>query len=147
MPFHDPPWVCTALRELGVKERPGASHSARILEYHGSTRLGADADEVPWCAAFVSWCLEANGFPSTRSAGARSYLRWGRDAKAPELGAVAVFARGREPTSGHVAFVLGTEEDDLIVVGGNQQNAVNIRRYPRASMIAMRMPLGFDARK
>lgn len=143
MTWRDPPWICVAIRELGVKERPGAAHSQRILEYHGATRLGADVDEVPWCAAFVSWCLEASGVISTRSAGARSYLRWGRELARAELGAVAVFSRGHDPHAGHVAFVLGYEDNDLVVVGGNQDNAVTIRRMSRDRLLGLRMPEKF----
>jgi uncharacterized protein (TIGR02594 family) len=58
-----------ALAELasGVAEVVGVEHNPRILEYHTATSLGASEDEVPWCAAFVNWCLLQAGAASSSS--------------------------------------------------------------------------------
>lgn len=137
----EPDWLTVARRELGVHETPGPKHTARVLEYQAITRANEGADEVPWCAAFVGWCLERAGEKSTRSAAARSYLEWGHEVSSPQLGCVAVFARGSSPGQGHVGFIVGVEPDgDLQVLGGNQANSVCVRRYPAGRLLALRMP-------
>lgn len=46
-----------ARAEIGVQEIAGVKHNERILQYHQATTLKAEADEVPWCSAFVNWCV------------------------------------------------------------------------------------------
>lgn len=48
--------------EIGTKEMSGLAHEKRILEYHQATTLKAQADETPWCASFINWCLIMAGF-------------------------------------------------------------------------------------
>lgn len=74
-----PTWMVIAERELasGVRERPGAEHNPRIVEYHSATLLRATTDEVPWCSSFANWCLLQVFETGTWSAAARSWLAWG----------------------------------------------------------------------
>lgn len=60
------------------------------------------------CAANVNLALAEKGIRGTGSRLAKSFLRWGREA-GPTPGAVAVFHRGRNPQSGHVAIVAKVE--------------------------------------
>ncbi len=138
----DPPWLSIARREIGVKERPGSAHHPRILQYHASTRLRATTDEVPWCAAYVCWCLEQAGITSTRSAAAASYRTWGQSCELKD-GAVVVFGKSDPDAAGtgHVAFCVGVDGDDVLVLGGNQRNSVNVSRRPRSRIVAIRWPL------
>lgn len=46
----------TAFSEIGQKELRG-EENGRILQYHDSTTLGADEDEIAWCASFLNWTL------------------------------------------------------------------------------------------
>ncbi len=119
---HVPQWMRIAAAELGTKEIAGAKHNARIVEYHSATTLHATADEVPWCASFVSWCLEKADVRSTRSAAAASYLNWGVEAKS-QFGNVVVFSR---PGGNHVGFDVWQDADtlDRLILGGNQSNKV-----------------------
>ncbi|EDR9795743.1 TIGR02594 family protein, partial [Salmonella enterica subsp. enterica serovar Zongo] len=58
----------------------------------------------------------------------------------PALGCVAVFTR---EGGGHVGFVVGqNEKGDLMVLGGNQSDAVNIRSFPRSRVSGYRWPVG-----
>ena len=88
-----------ALQECNAKVREiaGSQHNPRILAYHLATALKATTDEVPWCAAFVNWCLREAGIEGTFSAEARSFLRWGLTIplESIEAGDVVVFARGQ----------------------------------------------------
>lgn len=137
----DAPWLQQAWREFGQRERPGEAHNPRILALYRDAGHGEVAgDEVAWCAAFCGACLERAGIRSTRSLLARSYLGWGAALAAPRIGAVAVLSRGTDPGQGHVGFWLGEAEDDVVLLGGNQGNAVSVARYPRSRLLALRWP-------
>jgi len=140
----EPPWLTIAREEIGVHETPGPEHTLRILEYFDATRTEPyDGDETPWCAAFVSWCLERAGVRSARSAGARAYLNWGVEVPSPIPGAVAVLTRpeGGE-LAGHVTFVLMPLLRGFVGLGGNQGNAVSTRPYAPRRVLSYRWPDG-----
>jgi uncharacterized protein (TIGR02594 family) len=132
--------VAEAELARGVREIPGPQHEARILAYHQATAFRATSDEVPWCASFVSWCLREAGVASTNSAAARSYLQWGQALDDPRYGAITVLARGKSPAMGHVGFYVGAREDAVLLLGGNQGNAVSIAAFPRERVLAYRWP-------
>ena len=100
-------------------------------------------DETPWCAAFVGAVLEECGIKSTRSAAARSYLKWGDAIARPVPGAVVVFWRGNpDGWSGHVGFVCGvTASGDILVLGGNQGDMVSIRTFTKHRVLGYRWPV------
>lgn len=132
-----------ALKELGVQERAGADHNPRILEYHQATSLKATSDEVPWCAAFVNWCLREAGFQGTNSARARSFLAWGESVAINDIkpGDIVVFSRGNNPILGHVAFFHSWKNKRtgiMTVCGGNQSNSVSLSRYSLENLIGIR---------
>lgn len=148
-----PAWLAVAEQEaaMGVVEVTGEDHHPRIVAYHQATTLQATADEVPWCASFVGWCLRQAGVAHMDSARARAYLGWGvdlgLDARAWAHGAVVVLRRGGpdEPGAdvvdapGHVGFLVGAPTpDEILLLGGNQANAVNVRPYPRERLLAVR---------
>lgn len=134
-----PPWLVTALGEVGISEVPGIVASPRIVEYHKATTLKATSDEVPWCAAFVNWCLQQNGIAGTRSAAARSFLELGVKTP-PRLGAIVVLRRSSNPAFGHVGFLLDNFGGLLQVLGGNQGNRVCIKSFGAASVLDLRWP-------
>lgn len=138
----DPVWMARARREIGVKERPGAEHHPRILEYQEATKLLEGADEVPWCSAFVCWVMEQTGIRSTRSAAARSWLKWGKPLDNPLPGCVVVLSRksADNPKSGHVGLYVRTDGHDVIVLGGNQGNQVCVRPYAESRVLGYRWP-------
>lgn len=137
-----PKWIPIAFGEIGIVEdvRPGRS-LARIEQYHAATRAGLATDDVPWCASFVSWALEAAGVPSTRSKTAASYAAWGMPSPLA-FGAVVLFPKTDRDavSSGHVAFLLGAAGTDLYVLGGNQNNRVSIAVRKRTGAL-VRWPL------
>lgn len=143
-----PAWMTVAAGELGQAEIKGAQHNPRVVEYQTATTLRATDDETPWCASFVSWCLEIASVPSTRSARARSYEEWGQECPADLLapGAVVVFWRGkhRGVGTGHVGFYAGGDpaSGKVWVLGGNQGDAVSLRAYSVGKLIGFRWPDG-----
>ena len=131
----EPAWLLIAKKELGIHETPGPAATARIVEYDKATTLKATSDEVPWCAAFVCWCLEQAGIESTHSAAAASYLNWGKDiGDTPEEGCIVVFPH-------HVTFYVDGVDDDYIkCLGGNQADSVKYSNFPVANVLSYRMP-------
>ena len=137
----EPLWLQIARNEMGVKETPGKIHNKRILEYHQATTLKASADEIAWCAAFVCWCLEMSGQKSTRSAAARSYIKYGKAVKDFPVGAIVVLQRGEAIWQGHVGFIVGSDKDSILVLGGNQGQEVCLKRFPKSRVLGVRWPI------
>jgi len=133
-----------ALKEVGIREVLGAKDNPRIVEYHKETSLKAKyhKDSVAWCSAFVCWCHERVGVPSTRSAAARSWLEIGRKIKKPKEGDVVVFWRSSPKSwKGHVAFFVREDGDYIICLGGNQSNKVGINKYKKSRVLGYRRVL------
>jgi len=137
--MEQPRWLAEAWAELGQREIAGRADNPRIRAYFEAVG-DSHPDEVPWCAAFVGACLERAGFASTRSLMARSYLGWGGELAEGKVGAIAVFSRGSDPAAGHVGFLLGETGDSLILLGGNQSDAVTVAPCPKARLLGLRWP-------
>ncbi|MFO1037538.1 MAG: TIGR02594 family protein [Geminicoccaceae bacterium] len=128
----EPAWMSVARAELakGVAEDMTRSNSnPEVEKYYAATRLGgAHTDDVPWCAAFVSYCMENSGDERVRaankhSARAADWLSWGEPLEAPVAGCVAVFEPSSPRTSGHVGFITGADAGTVTLLGGNQGSA------------------------
>lgn len=149
----EPLWLEIAWQESlsGVCELAGPQeNAARIIEYHSATTLRATTDEVAWCSSLVNWCLLQAGQDITRSAAARSWLSWGLDLRVPAIGCVAVLKRAGKSqpgpavldAPGHVGFYFGRgSQSEVLILGGNQDNAVNVRAYPLARVLGYRWPV------
>ena len=141
----EPVWIRRARQEIGVREIKGPKHNARVLWYWIKAHLPwFKTDEIPWCAGFVGAMLESCGLKSTRSGMARSYLNWGKKIPKPVLGAIVVFWRGsRNGKSGHVGFVAGIDQrGNILVLGGNQSDEVNISPFDTDRVLEYRWPVG-----
>lgn len=134
-----PKWYQIAVREIGEREAAGSENNPRVLEYHDATTLSANQDSVPWCSSFVNWCFKEAGIDGTKSAMARSWLKWGKEVKRPYKGCVVVFSRGLPP-SGHVGFFVEESNGLIGCLGGNQSDMVNISYYPKSRVLGYREP-------
>lgn len=136
-----PPWFLRAQHEIGVREVSGPAHNPVILKYAEDARLPwvYTADEIAWCAIFVNAMLERDGIVGTRSAWAKDFCKWGKKCD-PKPGCVAVFNRGKN--GGHVGFFVQFNPDKsaILVLGGNQSNAVNLQWYDADQLIDFREP-------
>lgn len=136
-----PRWLAFAWGDLSVAATPGAGNTARVVRYFADVgHPGVVSDEVAWCAAFAGSCLERSGVPSTRSLMARSYLGWGAPLDEARTGAVAVLSRGADPALGHVGFLIGETPSHVILLGGNQGQAVTVASFPRSRLLGLRWP-------
>src|SRR5205823_8238004 len=80
------PWMPIARDEIGVAEGQG---DPRISQYFATTTLGPQPSSVPWCSAFVNFCVTRGGASGTNSALARSWLSWGQNAPVSCRGALS----------------------------------------------------------
>jgi uncharacterized protein (TIGR02594 family) len=133
-----PKWLHIALDELGTQEVRGGENP-RILDYHTATTLRALEDEVPWCSSFANWCIFEAGLRGTKSAAARSWLKWGKPCEA-RPGAITVLQRGTSTWQGHVGFLLQATKTGLWLLGGNQGDSVNIAIYAPSKLLGYRWP-------
>lgn len=126
-----PRWLDTARSYIGIREISGPRHHPQIVKWWGLIGSHFRDDETPWCAAFVGGVLEECGIPSTRSAAARSYEKFGLHLDRPAVGAIVTFWRGKpNGWSGHVGFIVGRDQHhNLMVLGGNQGDAVNVKPF------------------
>lgn len=138
----EPVWLAEARKNIGIKETKGGVHTPEVLKYWKDIKRGGiKDDETPWCAAFVGAMLERSGIKSSRFESAKSYLQWGDLLTQPVVGCVVVFTRDG---GGHVGFVVGQDKSgNLLVLGGNQGDAVNVRSFPRSRVTGYRWPTGF----
>lgn len=129
-----------ALKEYGVKGIVGGDHNPRVVQY--STDIGntwVKDDEVAWCSEFVNWCLLQAGIQGTKSAVARSFMNWGKETDKPELGDIVIL--WREPVgskNGHIGFYINETERGVRILGGNQNNEVNIKVFDKKYVLSYR---------
>ena len=135
------PWLVVARLETGVQAWPEGRSNPRITHYHAGTNIAGYDDKPNWCSTFVNWTLARAGIPGTGSALARSWVEWGTPLDEPRVGCIAVLWRD-DPRGwkGHVGFFLRREGDDVVLLGGNQLEAVREHRYPRGQVLAWRWP-------
>ena len=143
------PWMKIARGYLGEREIKGPDDNARIVELFAKAgHAWVKDDETAWCAAFVGGVLAQAGLPGTGSLAARSYEGWGLALTGPVYGCVGVKTRaGGAAWQGHVGFVVGANEREVILLGGNHGDAVSIAAFPRKDFTAFRYPPGFDPAK
>lgn len=137
----NPAWLSEARKLIGLQEIKGEQHAPEIVQmWKDIKRGGIKDDETPWCAAFVGAMLERAGIRSSRFESARSYLEWGQQLVNPVPGCIVVFTR---QGGGHVGFAVGRDKvGNLLILGGNQSDAVNIKAFPVSRVTGYRWPSG-----
>lgn len=134
----DPPWLRAARADLGQRETLGPNDSPWIrrmlAKLAGAWLLGQ-----PWCGGAVATWMQAAQLPMPKAwYRAKAWLDWGTPIAAPAVGAVVVFAR---EGGGHVGLVVGRDQlGRLLVLGGNQANAVTIAPFDPVRVIGYRWP-------
>lgn len=140
-------WMKIAWTQVGTAEVAGPQANPQIIAYFA--RIGrADvlSDETAWCGGFAGFCLATaevslDAIPSSERLLARSYAAIGTPIDTPRTGALVVLTRpGGGPGAGHVGFVAGVTATHVLVLGGNQANAVNVTPFPLERIVALRWP-------
>lgn len=127
-----------AQRFIGVKETAGVQSTPLVL---AMLQLDGDwpkDDAVPWCSAFTNFIAWLLRLPRSKSLAARSWLQVGRpvtleDAK-PQNDIVVLERDG----GGHVAFFAGIEGQQVLLLGGNQHDAVTVSAFPLDRVLGVR---------
>jgi uncharacterized protein (TIGR02594 family) len=140
----EPRWLIEARKHVGLREIPGPRHEPTITRWLSRLKAWWSDDETPWCGTLVAACLIESGLPVVREwYRARSWAAYGTPLILPTLGCIVVFER---TGGGHVGFVVGDDERGrLMVLGGNQGNAVSIAPFDRSRVLAYRWPPGEPA--
>lgn len=141
----DMPWLHEAARLRGTQEVVGKGSNPVIIDWAEDLEVSYKDDDIPWCGLFTAHCVRT-GLPEaalpSNILGARQWLSFGETAK-PQLGSILVFWRGsREGWQGHVGFYWAEDEKAFHVLGGNQNNSVNITRIERRRLLGARWPSG-----
>lgn len=140
----EPVWLAAAREDVGVREIPGAPTAPRIAAMLQRLRAWWRDDETPWCGVAVAAWMQAAGIALPEHwYRAKAWASWGQSLHLPTHGCVVVFERSG---GGHVGLVVGRDSSgNLLVLGGNQGDAVNVRAFPPSRAIAYRWPPGRDA--
>ncbi len=142
-----PLWVKIAYQELGTKEIIGVGSNSRIMQYHSVAGGAGWTDDVPWCGSFLAFVITKAGLtPPKYPARALSWLKFGVSSYIPVYGSIAVKKRRG---GGHATLVVGRSKGGkyLYCLGGNQNDAVNIKKYPTSVFFDFRVPYGYMATK
>jgi uncharacterized protein (TIGR02594 family) len=138
-----------AQRFVGTKEVAGSSSNPQVLAMLRLDEAWPEGDEVAWCSAFVNYIAWLLRLPRSKSLRARSWLLVGRPVRLEDAEAsfdVVIFSRGEgdQPgpevidAPGHVGFFAGREGDNILVLAGNQADAVNVQQYPTSNLLGVR---------
>ncbi|SCB18355.1 TIGR02594 family protein [Rhizobium lusitanum] len=140
-----PVWMREAYRFMGLKEVVGAGSNPTIIAW--AQKLGGwiagyfKDDDVPWCGLFQAHCIGATlpteQLPSN-PLGALNWSSFGKQLKAPALGAILTFQR---TGGGHVGQYVGEDKAAYHVLGGNQSNSVSITRVDKGRLDDVRWPV------
>jgi len=144
------PWMETAFGEIGVTEFIGM-HKAnpRIMTYFKAAKFWAKDDtgnKNAWCGSFVAWVMQQNNIqPVAKAFRAREWKKFGKKINEPVYGAIGF--KPRKKGSGHVAFIVGKSKkgDKYYMLGGNQDNKVQIKEYKSKVWETFVVPAEYDA--
>lgn len=142
------PWFTEAQRAIGIREDTSPASNPLIIGWAQRLRIAYNNDEIPWCGLFVAHCigftLPGEALP-TNPLGARNWGKFGV-ACPPQPGAVITFWReSRTSGKGHVGFYVGEDAAAFHILGGNQGDAVNVKRFPRERFLTARWPTSAPA--
>ena len=141
----EPKWLKTARSLIGMREIPGPDHNAKILEWWKAMGAPYDDDETAWCGAFIDHCLRTAGEDVVNTGEmARHWLDLPVTLDQPAVGCIVVLWRESLTSwKGHVGFLVGKDSDgNLLLLGGNQDDGVNIKAFPLSQVLGYRWPSG-----
>lgn len=155
---------CTIARQfMGIREVRGNIDNPQIMAMLKLDANWPKHDEVPYCSAFVNYVCFLGGLERTYSLRARSWLKVGEvislHQAVPEEEDIVILKRGgtNEPgpdvieAPGHVGFYVGILGGRIMVLGGNQNDEVNISSYSQDRLLGVRRlrqvvkPIGLNA--
>jgi uncharacterized protein (TIGR02594 family) len=133
-----PLWLEAGIKLIGTKEAPGAADNRVIIDWAkdegGEIAKDYTHDAVPWCGLFANHCLSSCGIKGTGSLWALDFA--GNWPSIKLIGpAVGAFAPMKRTGGGHIIMIVGRDQHGNIMgLGGNQSDAVNIEPFPLARL-------------
>jgi uncharacterized protein (TIGR02594 family) len=129
-----PKILVEAIKHIGTKEIVGKVHNKKILAWAEAIGLKSvyTNDEIPWCGLFIAYCCHAQGLDVVKHPlWALNWNKFGNVAQVPMLGDVLTFTRNG---GGHVGIYIGEDTTCYHVLGGNQNNQVNVMRIEKSRL-------------
>lgn len=138
-----------AHRFIGIKETAGATSTPIVLAMLKLDAGWVHDDVTAWCSAFVNFVCFMLGLPRSKSLAARSWLLVGKSIPLSDAIVgydVVVLSRGPAPqpgadviaAPGHVGFYAGQGEGTVLLLAGNQGDAVSIASFPKSQILGIR---------
>lgn len=130
-----------AFSQYGIREIAGPQEdNPEILKYFQEIgHAWVMNDETAWCSAFVNWVCKSLGYSWSGELDARSWLNTGFRTTTPVPGDVVVLWRESIASwKGHVGFYINHDQNNIWVLGGNQNNQVCITAYPTGRLLEYR---------
>lgn len=126
----------------GVKTDPAYDKKGRSFDIAPTYESAGYGKITAWCAAFVNWCLSQAGVPRLGYATARSWLEFGTPIAHPVYGCVAIIkpSSSTGSTTGHVAFFVENQGNRVVLLGGNQGDAVSQTTFRENTVLGYRWP-------
>lgn len=129
-----------ALSYYGLEEIPGEKNNPEILSFFKA--LGHDwvqSELISWCSAFIDYIARELQYERANSLVARDWLKVGVDIPIPDIGDIVVLWR-ESPLSwkGHVGLFIREMHDKVYLLGGNQNDSVCIKAYPKERVLGYR---------
>lgn len=129
-----------AMDHYALTEIAGKDNNPQIVQFFED--IGHDwvqDDETAWCSCFINWLAWKEGIERSNELNARSWLTVGTKTDKPKLGDVVVFWReSHDSWKGHVGLYVKDTFSLIYVLGGNQDNMVNIKPYPKYQLLGYR---------
>lgn len=123
--------VLAAMQYYGAEAIPGGDSNPLVVGFFQEAgRRDVKNDDTPWCSAFLLAIARRMGLEINATLAASSWLSCGRDIASPAFGDVVVFDWTKiGGTGGHVGLVVAQYPGHLFVLGGNQDNRVEIAYF------------------
>ena len=131
-----------ALSQYGIREIKGRKDNSEVTKYFDIIGFDGEQlkDETAWCSAFANWVAIKSNRAYSGALNARSWLEVGSATKIPLIGDVVVLWRENiRSWKGHVGFFIKRDKTHVWIIGGNQNNEVNIRRYAIGRVLGYRV--------
>jgi len=130
-----------ASQYIGLQEIKGEEDNPIIVQMFKDIGHGwVKDDETSWCACFINWVAFQVGCQMSGKLDARSFLNTGTNTNYPKPGDIVVLWReSRNSWKGHVTIFVGfTKAGNIMCLGGNQKNEVNITEYTSNRLLGFR---------
>jgi len=129
-----------AVKLIDTTEVAGTQSNPTIMKWAEELDLNKvyNNDDIPWCGLFVGVVVKRTGREIPKNPlWALNWGSWGVPTDVPMLGDILVFKR---KGGGHVGIYVGEDSYAYHVLGGNQNNTVNVVRIDKRRLLRARRP-------